>query len=167
MWEDHFRTAGVLVEELDRVRSAQARATILGNFLSQNQCREVAIKAGDRSGRARLCVAGGDGKPRRYYFAIAWDDDSNTDPSDISSATGPTALDDGLGHPVTVEPGAAPPVPLASPHDDDVPVPARSEGGHIPPDREAAANLEDWSGSGSGPGSDRPGATLTPSETQG
>jgi hypothetical protein len=142
-WEGHFRTAGVLIEELDGVRSAQARATILGNFLSQNQGREVTLKAGDRWGRARLCVAGGDGKPRRYYFAIAWDDDSNTDPSDISSATGPTALDDGLGHPVTVERGAAPPVPLASPRD-DVPAPAPPGRGHTPADWEDGANQEDW-----------------------
>jgi hypothetical protein len=143
-WEGHFRTACVLVEELDGARSAQSRATILGNFLSQYQGREVRIKAGDRSGRARLCVAGGDGKPRRYYFEIAWDRTSNTDPADTSSAPGPTALDDGLGHPVTEEPGAAPPLPSASPRD-GVPAPARPGRGHIPPDREAAANPEDWS----------------------
>ena len=143
-WEGHFRTAGVLVEELDGVRSAQARATILGNFLSQYQGREVPIKAGNRSGRARLCVAGGDGKPRRYYFAIAWDGTSNTDPSDTSPATRPAALDDGLGHPVTEEPGAAPPLPPAQPPD-GVPAPARPGRGHIPPDRDAAANREDWS----------------------
>jgi hypothetical protein len=142
-WEGHFRTAGVLVEELDGVRSAQARATILGNFLSQNQGREVPIKAGDRSGRARLCVAGGDGKPRRYYFAIAWDA-SDTDPSDTSSATRPAALDDGLGHPVTEEPGAAPPLPPVQPPDGS-PAPARPGGGDIHPDREAPANEEDWS----------------------
>jgi hypothetical protein len=141
-WEDHFRTARVLVEELDGVRSAQARATILGNFLSQYQGREVPIKAGNRSGRARLCVAGGDGKPRRYYFAIAWDGTSSSDPSDTSSATRPAALDDGLGHPVTEQPGAAPPLPPARPPDG---VPARPGRGHIPPDRDAAANREDWS----------------------
>ena len=143
-WEGHFRTAGVLVEELDGVRSAQGRATILGNFLSQNQGREVPIKAGNRSGRARLCVAGGDGKPRRYYFAIAWDGTSNTDPSDTSPATRPAALDDGLGHPVTEEPGAAPPLPPASPRDGS-PAPAWPGGGDIHPDREAPANREDWS----------------------
>ena len=143
-WEGHFRTAGVLVEELDGVRSAQARATILGNFLSQNQGREVPIKAGNRSGRARLCVAGGDGKPRRYYFEFAWDGTSNTDPSDTSSATRLAALDDGLVHPVTEEPGAAPSLPPASPHDGS-PAPAWPGGGDIHPDREAAANEEDWS----------------------
>ena len=143
-WEGHFRTAGVLVEELDGARSAQARATILGNFLSQNQGREVPIQVGDRSGRARLCVAGGDGKPRRYYFAIAWDDTRESDPSDTSSATRPVALDDGLGHPVTEEPGAAPPLPPASPRDGS-PAPAWLGGGDIHPDREAAANEEDWS----------------------
>ena len=142
-WQDHFRTARVLVEELDGARSAQARATILGNFLSQNQGREVPIKAGDRSGRARLCVAGGDGKPRRYYFAIAWDKTLESDPSDTSSAMRAAALDDGLGHPVTVERGAAPPVPLASPRD-DVPAPAPPGRGHTPADREAMANQEDW-----------------------
>ena len=143
-WEDHFRTARVLVEELDGARSAQARATILGNFLSQNQDREVPIQVGDRSGRARLCVAGGDGKPRRYFFAIVWDKSSNTDPSDTSSATRPAALDDGLGHPATEQPGAAPPLPPASPRD-GVPAPARPGRGHTPPDREAPANREDWS----------------------
>jgi hypothetical protein len=143
-WEGHFRTAGVLVEELDRVRSAQARATILGNFLSQNQGREVTIKAGDRSGRARLCVAGGDEKPRRYYFAIAWDGTSNTDPSDTSSATRPAALDDGLGHPVMEEPGAALPLPPEAARD-GMAAPARPGRGHIPPDREGAANQEGWS----------------------
>jgi hypothetical protein len=142
-WQDHFRTSRVLVEELDGARSAQARATILGNFLSQNQGREVPIQVGDRSGRARLCVAGGDGKPRRYYFAIAWDGTSNTDPSDTSSATRLAALDDGLVHPVTEEPGAASPLPPASPHDGS-PAPAWPEGGDIPPDREAVANQEDW-----------------------
>ena len=141
-WEGHFRTAGVLVEELDGVRSAQARATILGNFLSQNQDREVPIQVGDRSGRARLCVAGGDGKPRRYFFAIVWDKSSNTDPSDTSSATRPAALDDGLGRDTAQEPEASPSVPPASPRDV---VPARPGRGHIPPDREAAANREDWS----------------------
>jgi hypothetical protein len=143
-WEDHFRTARVLVEELDGARSAQGRATILGNFLSQYQGRVVHIKAGDRSGRARLCVAGGEGKPRRYYFEIAWDNPSNTDPSDTSPATRPAALDDGLGHPVKEQPGAVPPLPPTSPRDGE-PAPARPGRGHIPPDREAAANREDWS----------------------
>ena len=142
-WEGHFRTAGVLVEELDGVRSAQARATILGNFLSQNQGREVTIKAGDRSGRARLCVAGGDGKPRHYYLAIAWDGTSNTDPSDISSATRPATLDDGLERAAAQEPEASPSVPPALPPD-GVPAPARSGRGHTPADREAVANQEDW-----------------------
>jgi hypothetical protein len=145
-WEGHFRTAGVLVEELNGAKSAQARATILGNFLSQNLDREVPIQAADRSGRARLCVAGGDEKPRRYYFAIAWDSTSKTDPSDPSSATRPTALGDGLGHPVTEEPGAAPARTPPSPRDGvPVPAPARPGRGRIPRDREAAANKEDWS----------------------
>jgi hypothetical protein len=141
-WQDHFRTARVLVEELDGARSAQARATILGNFLSQNQDREVPIQVGDRSGRARLCVAGGDGKPRRYYFAIAWDGTSNTDPSDTASAKRPAVLDDGLGRDAAQEHGASPSVPPESPRDG---VPARPGRGQIPPDREAAANQEDWS----------------------
>jgi hypothetical protein len=142
-WEGHFRTAGVLVEELDGVRSAQARATILGNFLSQNQGREVPIKAGDRSGRARLCVAGGDGKPRRYYFAIAWDGTLESDPSDTFTATRAAELDDGLGR-AAEEPETSPPVAPAQPPD-GVPAPARPGRGHIPPDRDAAANEEDWS----------------------
>ena len=142
-WQDHFRTARVLVEELDGARSAQARATILGNFLSQNQGREVPIKAGDRSGRARLCVAGGDGKPRRYFFAIVWDKSSNTDPSDTSSATRAAELDDGLGR-AAEEPETSPPVAPAQPPD-GVPAPARPGRGHTPPDRQAAANQEDWS----------------------
>jgi hypothetical protein len=142
-WEGHFRTAGILIEELDRVRSAQARATIPGNFLSQNQGREVPIKVGDRSGRARLCVARGDGKPRHYYFEIAWDGTSNTDHSDPSPATRPTALDDGLGHPVTEAPGAAPSLTPASPSD-GAHAPARPSRGHIPSDREAATNQETW-----------------------
>jgi hypothetical protein len=141
-WEDHFRTARVLVEELDGARSAQARATILGNFLSQNQGRVVPIQVGDRSGRARLCVTAGDGKPRRYYFAIAWDKSSDTGSSDTSSATRPAALDDGLGRDTAQEPEASPSVPPASPRDV---VPARPGRGQIPPGREAEANQEDWS----------------------
>jgi hypothetical protein len=143
-WEHHFRTARVLVEELDGARSAQGRATILGNYLSQYQGREVPIKVGDRSGRARLRVAGGEGKPRRYYFEIAWDNPSNTDPSDTSPATSRAALDDGLGHPVTEQPGAATPLPPAQPPD-GVPAPVRPGRGPIPPDRQAAANEEGWS----------------------
>jgi hypothetical protein len=140
-WEDQFRTARVLVEELDGARSAQARATILGNFLSQNQGREVPIQLGDRSGRARLCLTAGDGKPRRYYFAVVWDKSSNTDPSDTSSATRPAALDDGLGRDPAQEPEASSSVPPASPRDG---VPARPRRVQIPPDREAEANQEDW-----------------------
>jgi hypothetical protein len=141
-WQDHFRTARVLVEELDGARSAQARATILGNFLSQNQGREVPIQVGDRSGRARLCVTAGDGKPRRYYFAIAWDKSSDTDPSDTSSATKPAALDDGLGRDAAQEREVSPSVPPASPRDG---APARPGRGRIRPDREAEANQEEWS----------------------
>jgi hypothetical protein len=73
-WQEYFRRAGILVEVLDAAKSGQARATILGNFLSQNQGREVPITIGGRTGRARLCVEEGGKRQRRYYFQIAWDE---------------------------------------------------------------------------------------------
>jgi hypothetical protein len=73
-WEEYFRKAGVQVEALDAAKSGQARATILGNFLSQNQGREVSITIGGRTGRARLCVEEGGKRQRRYHFHVAWDE---------------------------------------------------------------------------------------------
>jgi hypothetical protein len=142
-WEDHFRTAGIRVEELAAARSAQARATILGNFLSQNQGREVPIQAGDRSGRARLCVAGGDGKPRRYYFEIAWDGPPQADSGGTRPADGPAELDDGLGPPAPEGPEAAPATLPAPPRDPES-APAESGGGEPTPDRGTSANQEAW-----------------------
>ena len=137
-WEDHFRKAGVRVEDLNGARSGQARATILGNFLSQHQGREVPIQVGDRSGRARLRVTG-ETRPRRYYFEYIWDTPVSSDSTD----TQPAELCDGLG-PINVKDSkAAPPISAAPPAERE----SDSQGtgrGQGPAGRGTSGNEEAW-----------------------
>ncbi len=98
-WEPHFRKAGIQAEEINGARSAQAKATLLGNFLAKNQGREVPIQVGDRSGRARLRAS--EGRPRRYFFEIAWDG-----PAPAKPGTSVVGLDDGLEQVTPGDPGA-------------------------------------------------------------
>jgi hypothetical protein len=141
-WEDHFRKAGVRVEDLNGARSGQARATILGNFLSQHQGREVPIQVGDSTGRACLRVTG-ETRPRRYYFEISWDTPLISDSTATQPAEGPSELDDGLGPTVTNEPDVAPPITPAPPPEAE----SASQGtgrGQGPAGRGTSGNEEAW-----------------------
>ena len=94
--------------------AATARATILGNFLSQNQGREVPIQVGDRSGRARLCVDAGEAtSPAATTSRSAGTTPLSPIRRTARPAEGPAALDDGLGPAVAKEPDVAPPIPPA------------------------------------------------------
>jgi hypothetical protein len=141
-WQEYFRRAGILVEALDAAKSGQARATILGNFLSQNQGRVVPIQAGGRSGTARLCVEEGAQRQRRYYFQVAWDEAPPPGPvppkeapltDGLADEPGPAS--EGQSAPAIVTPGisaAATPLPvegrLLAPAGPDRETPAEAEG---------------------------------------
>jgi hypothetical protein len=147
-WEQYFRRAGIQVEALDAARSGQARATILGNFLSQNQGRDVPIQVGGRSGTARLRVEEGGKRQRRYHFQVAWDEAPPPDSAPPEKAP----LTDGLAD----EPGpasagpSAPPIATSSSSPAVSPLPVE---GLLPapagPDQETPAeaegNQEAWS----------------------
>ena len=73
-WEPLFRRAGIQGPALDAARSSQAKATILGNFLSVNVDREVPIESCGVPGRAKLVASDAGKRQKRYAFSITWDE---------------------------------------------------------------------------------------------
>jgi hypothetical protein len=73
----------VEVERLDAAKSAQARATIIGNFLARMVGREVSIEVDGRTGQATLRKAQGRSNKQLYYFEVVFDDGPN-EPDDRS-----------------------------------------------------------------------------------
>jgi hypothetical protein len=74
-WLNIFRGAKVEAERLDAAKSAQGRATILGNFLARMVDREVPIEVDGRTGKATLRTAPGRGGKKLYWFDVAFDGD--------------------------------------------------------------------------------------------
>jgi hypothetical protein len=72
-WEPYFRRAGLLSAQLEAAKSQQARTTTIGNFLSTNLGREVAVVVGVRRGQARLVGADAGQRQTRYAFEISWE----------------------------------------------------------------------------------------------
>ena len=91
-FEDIFRKAGVLVPALDAAKSAKAKATRIGKFLSLNVGREVPIEVDGRTGKAKLCLTIGRAKKKLYHFEIRWDEPSG----ESTPVPGTARLDDGL-----------------------------------------------------------------------
>jgi hypothetical protein len=77
-WEPYFRTARVLVEDLDACKSARAKTVKIGLFFGRNVGREVPIEDKGRTGKAVLRVDEGRARERRYYFEVMWDDEAST-----------------------------------------------------------------------------------------
>lgn len=72
-WEHLFLNASIEVEKLDAAKSKRAKATIIGNWFNRNADREVAIRVGDRTGKAKLKIREGRSKKKFYVFEIRWD----------------------------------------------------------------------------------------------
>jgi hypothetical protein len=72
-WEKYFKSANVLVQELDACKSNRAKAIKIGHFLSRNVDRAVTIEVDGRTGRAILRVKAGRSKEKYYYFDVIWD----------------------------------------------------------------------------------------------
>jgi hypothetical protein len=72
-WGDLFTSAGVLAEKLESARSDKGKHTRIGDFLTRNLNRTVAIEANGRSGRARLQFIPAGKKQRRYFFIVGWE----------------------------------------------------------------------------------------------
>jgi hypothetical protein len=137
-WEDIFRRAKVQVEALDAARSERARATLLGNFLSQNIDREVPIEIKDRTGKARLLAVDAGKNQRRYWFEITWDEER---PADVRQEPVPDTK------PITpTRNGAAePPALRPQPKEASVDQPVASATIATDPGASWAGNEEDWS----------------------
>lgn len=71
-WESFFVAAKVLIEKLNDARSSHSKTVIMGQFLSPLVDSEVPIQVGGRTGKAKLCVAEGRAKEKRYYFEVWW-----------------------------------------------------------------------------------------------
>lgn len=70
-----FENAKVLTDQLEGAKSEKAKATLMGNFLSQHVNREVPIQHRGRTGVAKLCVdINKSRKTKRYYFEVTFDD---------------------------------------------------------------------------------------------
>lgn len=84
-WEPLFRQAGVEVEKLDSKKSKRGKVTIIGNWLTRNAKREVAVTVGKRTGKAILRILDGRSNRARYVFEIHWDEsgeaESQSDPN--------------------------------------------------------------------------------------
>ncbi len=71
-WEPLFRKAGIQGPALEAARSSQAKATLIGNFLSTNLGREVPVQVQTCTGRARLVAFDAGQRQKRYAFEMAW-----------------------------------------------------------------------------------------------
>jgi hypothetical protein len=136
-WEDMFRRAKVQVEALDAARSERARATLLGNFLSQNLGREVPIEVKGRTGKARLLAVNAGKKMRRYWFELTWDEEQ---PADVRQEPVPDA------EPITpTRNGAADPPARRPQAEGRANQPVSAAASRPRPGASGAGNEEDWS----------------------
>ena len=87
-WLNIFRGAKVEAERLDAAKSAQGRATIIGNFLARMVDREVRIEVDGRTGKATLRTAPGRGNKKVYWFDVIFDGDQPGDGDDTQSPSG-------------------------------------------------------------------------------
>ena len=78
-WLNIFRSAKVESERLDAAKSAQGRATIIGNFLARMVGREVPIEVVGRTGKATLRTGAGRGNKKLYWFDVSFDGDQPGD----------------------------------------------------------------------------------------
>jgi hypothetical protein len=72
-WETLFRKGRVEVPGLDNAKSQQAKATVIGSFLSKNVDREVPVEVLGHPGRARLVPADAGRRQTRYSFSFTWE----------------------------------------------------------------------------------------------
>ena len=117
-WEPLFRRASVQGPALEAAKSQQAKATLIGNFLSTNLNREVPIQVQSRTGRARLVAFDGAQRQKRYAFAMSWD------------APAPRRL---LGGLPPDRPGRDVPSPIAAISESRAPLTAKASTGQPPP----------------------------------
>jgi len=107
--EPVFRKAGVLTAGLDSAKSANAKATRIGRFLSPLVGREARINVNGRPGTAKLCMRQGRAKQKLYYFEIRMDDPEGSRPTVPVADDG--EVDAGPGSPAGgVADAAGPPV---------------------------------------------------------
>ena len=120
-WEPYFRSAKVLVEELDACKSQQARAIRIGKFLSPLIGKIVPIQVKGRTGTAELVKVAGRSREKNYGVVVRWDSpspeaESGSEVTNNNAATtdaktldaGPTSLQQN-------EPASAEPVEEVSP----------------------------------------------------
>lgn len=72
-WLPIFVDAGIRADELGESKSKQAKSIKIGQFLSPNVGRTVAVEVGGRVGKAVLRVEQDRSKMKRYYFEFSWD----------------------------------------------------------------------------------------------
>ena len=124
-FEKLFRKAGVFTDGLDSAKSANAKATRIGKFLTPYVNQIVPICVGGRTGRATLCMCQARAKQKLYYFEVRWDDADVATPTTSSQIT----LDDGLA------PAISATTPACGGACDSHPVPPIDEG---------TGNAEQW-----------------------
>jgi len=99
--EPVFRRAGVLREELERAKSVKSKATLIGNFLSKNLNREVAVEVNGRLGKAVVKQELGAARAKFYRIEVSWTDpavvppgpQAPSDSSTLGTVVIPTAAD--------------------------------------------------------------------------
>ena len=106
-----FENAKVLTDQLEGAKSERAKATLIGNFLSQHAGREIPIQHRRRTGLARLCVdVNKSRKTKRYYFEVKFDDDTvegetaRTNTLDLGDVDDDNSDDDSTGDEESVAP---------------------------------------------------------------
>jgi hypothetical protein len=72
-----FRQAGVLVQELNDAKSAAAKNTLIGTYLSQHIDQQVVIEDGDKTGKATLRCSQARSRAKKYFFEVVWDKGSD------------------------------------------------------------------------------------------